>query len=132
MSLRTSSMHLLNTSKDGGLTTSFGSLFQGFAILSMKKFFVISNLNLPWWNLNYSHFSKKNNRVRQQKAKFTWHDFFGQLSLYWRTKIGAAVLVFNERRKTSKLISQWYAIYDLMYHISKVCQNMLSDTLLTK
>ncbi|KAK4826673.1 LOW QUALITY PROTEIN: hypothetical protein QYF61_010682 [Mycteria americana] len=32
-------------------TTSLGSLFQCLIILSIKKFFLISNLNLPWHNL---------------------------------------------------------------------------------
>jgi len=36
--------HLLNTSRDGDSTTSLGSL-------SVKKFFLISNLNLLWQNL---------------------------------------------------------------------------------
>ena len=36
-----------NTSRDGDSTTSLGSLFQCFTTLSVKKFFLISNLNLP-------------------------------------------------------------------------------------
>ena len=35
-----------NTSRDGDATTSLGSLFQCFTSLSVKKFFLISNLNL--------------------------------------------------------------------------------------
>ena len=38
----------LNTSRDGD---SLGSLFQCLTTLSVKKFFLISNLNLPWQNL---------------------------------------------------------------------------------
>jgi len=37
----------LNTSRDGDSTTSLGSLFQCLTTLSVKKFFLISNLNLP-------------------------------------------------------------------------------------
>jgi len=40
-----------NTSRDGESITSLGSLFQCFTTLSVKKFFLISNLNLPWHNL---------------------------------------------------------------------------------
>jgi len=37
----------LNTSRDSDSTTSLGSLFQCLTTLSIKKFFQISNLNLP-------------------------------------------------------------------------------------
>ena len=37
--------------RDGDSTTSLGSLFQCLTTLSVKKFFLISNLNLPWCNL---------------------------------------------------------------------------------
>lgn len=40
----------LNTSKDRG-STSLGALFQRLPTLSAEKFFLISNLNLPWGNL---------------------------------------------------------------------------------
>ncbi|KAK4821803.1 hypothetical protein QYF61_003832 [Mycteria americana] len=36
---------------DGDSTTSLGSLFQCLTTLLVKKFFLISNLNLPWRNL---------------------------------------------------------------------------------
>ena len=36
---------------DGDFTTSLGSLFQCLTTLSVEKFFLISNLNLPWHNL---------------------------------------------------------------------------------
>ncbi|KAK4823265.1 hypothetical protein QYF61_000232, partial [Mycteria americana] len=51
MSLSATSTRLLNTSKDGNSTTSLGSLFQCLRTLSVKKIFLISNLNLPWCNL---------------------------------------------------------------------------------
>ncbi|KAK4829771.1 LOW QUALITY PROTEIN: hypothetical protein QYF61_006495, partial [Mycteria americana] len=51
MSLSTSSKRPLNTSRDGNSTTSLGSLFQCLITLSVKKNFLISNLNLPWCNL---------------------------------------------------------------------------------
>ena len=51
MSLSTTSKRFLNASKDGDSTTSLGSLFQCLTILSVKKFFLISNLNLPWCSL---------------------------------------------------------------------------------
>jgi len=37
----------LNTLRDGDLATSLGSLFQCLTTLSVKKFFLMSNLNLP-------------------------------------------------------------------------------------
>ncbi|KAK4830944.1 hypothetical protein QYF61_014403 [Mycteria americana] len=37
--------------RDGDSTTSLGSLFQCFTTLSLKKLFLILNLNLPWCNL---------------------------------------------------------------------------------
>ena len=46
--LSVTSTHLLNTSRDGDSTTSLGSLFQCLITLSVKKFFLISNLNFPW------------------------------------------------------------------------------------
>ena len=51
MSLSTTSKQFLNTSRDGDSTTSLRSLFQCLTTLSVKKFFLISNLNLPWCNL---------------------------------------------------------------------------------
>ena len=51
MSLSTTSTCLLNTSRDGDSTTSLGSLSNDLTTLSVKKFFLISNLNLPWCNL---------------------------------------------------------------------------------
>ncbi|KAK4810518.1 hypothetical protein QYF61_004481 [Mycteria americana] len=51
MSLSTSSKRLLNTSRDGDSTTSLDSLFQCLITLLVKKFFLTSNLNLPWRNL---------------------------------------------------------------------------------
>jgi len=50
MSLSTISRHFLNTSMDSDSTTSLDILFQYFITLSEKKFFQISNLNLPWHN----------------------------------------------------------------------------------
>ena len=41
----------LNTSRDGESTASLGSLFQCLTTLSVKTFFLISSLNLPWRNL---------------------------------------------------------------------------------
>ena len=51
MPLSATSTCLLNTSRDGDSTTSLGSLFQCWTTLSVKKFFLISSLNLPWCNL---------------------------------------------------------------------------------
>jgi len=47
MSLSTRPTCYLNTSRDGDSTTSLGSLFQCLTTLSVKKFFLISNLKLP-------------------------------------------------------------------------------------
>ena len=51
MSLSTTSKWLLNTIRDGDSTTLSGSLFQCLTTLSVKKFFLISNVNFPWCNL---------------------------------------------------------------------------------
>jgi len=51
MSLSSTSKCFLNTFRDGGSTTPLGSLFQCLTTLSVKKFFLIFNLNLPWLNL---------------------------------------------------------------------------------
>ena len=51
MSCSATSTGFLNTSRDGNSTTSLSSLFQCLTTLSVKKFFLISNLNLPWHNL---------------------------------------------------------------------------------
>ena len=51
MSLSTTSKWFLNTFRDGDSTIELGSLFQCLTTLSVKKFFLTSNLNLPWCNL---------------------------------------------------------------------------------
>ena len=51
MSLSTTSKQILNTSRDGDPTTSLGSPFQYLTTPSVKKCFLIPNLNLPWHNL---------------------------------------------------------------------------------
>ena len=48
MSWSVISTHFFNISRDGDSTTSLDSLFQCLTTLSVKKFFLISNLNLPW------------------------------------------------------------------------------------
>ena len=50
MSLSTFTLYL-NTSQDSDSTISLGSLLQCLITVSEKKFFLISNLNLPWSNL---------------------------------------------------------------------------------
>ena len=51
MYLSATSPHFMNTSRDSDSTTSLGSLCQCLATLPEKKFFLISNLNLPWCNI---------------------------------------------------------------------------------
>jgi len=51
MSLSTTSKWFLNTSRDGHSTTSLGTPCQCLTTLSVKKCFLIFNLNLPWHNL---------------------------------------------------------------------------------
>ena len=51
MSWSAPSTCFLSTSRDGDSTTSLGSLVQCLTTLSVKKFFLISNPNLPWRNL---------------------------------------------------------------------------------
>ncbi|KFW84624.1 Transmembrane protein 135 [Manacus vitellinus] len=53
--------------KDGlkGFTYSALNLFQCLTILSVKKFFLISNLNLPWHSLRpFSAFSKTDRKIK--------------------------------------------------------------------
>ena len=52
MFLNITSTCFLNTSRDGDSSTSLGSPFQCLTTLSKKDFFLISNLNFPWWNLS--------------------------------------------------------------------------------
>uniref|UniRef100_A0A8D0EQ68 Nephronectin n=1 Tax=Strix occidentalis caurina TaxID=311401 RepID=A0A8D0EQ68_STROC len=47
------STRLLNTSRDRDSTTSLGSPFQRLTTRSVKKYFLISSLNLPWRNLRW-------------------------------------------------------------------------------
>ena len=51
MSLSVTSVCFLNTSRNGDFTASLDSPSQSFTTLFVKKFFLISNLNLPWCNL---------------------------------------------------------------------------------
>jgi len=51
MSPGATSTQFLNPSRDGDSTTSLGSLVQGLTTVSVKNFFLISNLNLPWCSL---------------------------------------------------------------------------------
>jgi len=55
MFLSATSAHLLNTSRDSDSTTALGSLFQCLTTLSVKKFFLTSNLNLPWCHFLLSY-----------------------------------------------------------------------------
>ena len=50
MSLSTTSKRFLSTSRDGDSTTSLRSLLQCLTTLSVKKGFLIANLNLLWHN----------------------------------------------------------------------------------
>jgi len=45
--LRALSNLAVNVSRDGASTASLGNLFQCFTSLTVKNFFLISNLNLP-------------------------------------------------------------------------------------
>jgi len=49
--LKALSSFTLNVSRDGASTTSPGNLSQCFTILIVKNFFIISSLNLPFFNL---------------------------------------------------------------------------------
>lgn len=51
MFLNTTSTLSLNTSRDGDSTTSLDNVFQSLSTLPEKKFYLISNLNLLWYNL---------------------------------------------------------------------------------
>lgn len=46
--LESCTSHQLNVSRDKDSTTSLNSLSQWLAALSVRKFFLMSNLNLPW------------------------------------------------------------------------------------
>ena len=49
--LRACTSQVLKVSRDGASTTSLGSLFQCFMTLTLKDFFLISKLNLPYFSL---------------------------------------------------------------------------------
>ena len=69
MSRSATSTHFFNTSRDGDSTTSLGSLLQCLTTLSVYKFFVISNLNLPWRNLRpYQSPAPLQSCLAQQRA----------------------------------------------------------------
>lgn len=51
MSLSATSPQLLNTSSNGYSTSTLGSPFQCLATLLEKKFFLLSNLNIPCCNV---------------------------------------------------------------------------------
>lgn len=51
MSSSAISTHFLSISRDGDFTSPLGKLFQCFKILSIEKFFLLLNLNLPWCTL---------------------------------------------------------------------------------
>lgn len=51
LSQSTTSACLLSTCRDGDFITSLGTLFQCLTGFLMENFFLISNLNGPWYNL---------------------------------------------------------------------------------
>jgi len=51
-SLRASSNPALNVSRDGASTTSLGNLCHCLTIFTVKNFFLISSLNLPFLRVN--------------------------------------------------------------------------------
>ena len=54
MSLSTTSKHFLDTYRDSDPATNLGSPLQHQTTFSENKFFLISNLNLPWCSLKLS------------------------------------------------------------------------------
>ena len=79
MSPSTTSKWFLNTSGDGDSTTSMGSLFQCLTTLSVKKFFLLYNINLP--QCNWKPFPLILSPVRRDQPHSccnhlsTWHGF---------------------------------------------------------
>jgi len=55
VSLSATSTWFLNTSRDGDPTATLSSLCHCLSTLSEQKFFLISNLNLPWCNFRPLH-----------------------------------------------------------------------------
>lgn len=51
MALSTTFSHFLNTCRVGDFTTTLGSPFQYLTTLSIKKFFLMSNMKPSWWSL---------------------------------------------------------------------------------
>jgi len=49
--LRAPSSLAFNTAREGAATASLGNLGQGLTILTLKNFFLMSNLNLPSFGL---------------------------------------------------------------------------------
>ena len=83
MSLSTTSRWFLNTFRDGDSTTYLGSLFQCLTTLSVKKFFLISNLNLPWLNLRPFHLVLSPVTSEKRPTSFLLYTPFR----YWRRAI---------------------------------------------
>ena len=84
MTLSTTSKWFLKTSRDGDSTTSLGSLFQCLATLSVKKFFLITNLNLPLCNLRPFPLSCCLSAVRRDQPR----SHCKHLSGIWRAQQG--------------------------------------------
>lgn len=74
----------LNTSRASDSTTSLGHLFQYLTTLSMKKFFLMFNKNLPWNNLRPFPLilSVVNGDIRQDQPQL-WS--LGSITNYWLT-----------------------------------------------
>ena len=80
MSLSTTSKWFLNTPRDGDSTTTLGSPFQCLTTLSIKKFFLISSLNLPWLEVPHHRGSAASEAVvgyscEEAKAKLSTGSF---------------------------------------------------------
>lgn len=71
------------------LNTSLGSSFQRLTTLSLKKFLLFFNLDLPWWNLSPFPFGKRGcpPPCSQDRAA----ELFLQLSLPWLRQRAPAV-----------------------------------------
>lgn len=92
----TISTHLLNASRDDDSNTALRNLFQGLTILSIRTFFLIPNLNLPWHNLTPLPLFLSL-AGWEKRPTFTWlHPLFREL---WRALRSSLSVLFS-RLKT--------------------------------
>lgn len=113
MFLSAMSIHLLNTCRDGHSTTSPSSLFQCLTTFSVKKFFIMSNLNLPLWTC-HSYCGAITHQVQSKL-----------LSLSWEIRFWVSVLLFGPDFNFGKFSSSFW---ELRFECRAVALLLVSDS----